>query len=469
MSRAVAGAQASESENAHLSFWHATCAGPARVTPSLAEDIDVDVAIVGAGFTGLWTAYYLKSLDPSLSVCVLEANFPGFGASGRNGGWAVGEMAGMATRFADPTLRDSAIRLQRALFDAVSEIGRVSEKENIDCHYAKGGTINVATSPAFEKQLQAEAEHWASLGFGEADFRWLSSEESSRVVRTRENLGGLFSPHCAAIHPQRLVSGLVTSVERMGVRIYSDTPATSIEAGRVSTPGGTVKAGMVVGATEAYTDSIAGRKRRILPFHSMMIATEPLSEAIWHEIGLNERETFGDPRRMVIYGQRTLDGRLAFGARGGYFFGSAIHSRFSPTDVAFEHVRQCLENLFPVLSSVEVTHCWGGALGIPRNWRPVVGIDRGARFSWAGGYVGEGVAATNLAGQTLADLILETDSPLVDLAWVGPAFKRWEPEPLRWLGVAGLGFLGERLDAIDLAGRTSPRLLNWLHDWMIKK
>jgi glycine/D-amino acid oxidase-like deaminating enzyme len=271
------------------------------------------------------------------------------------------------------------------------------------------------------------------------------------------------------IHPQRLVSGLVATVEGLGVRIYSDTPATSIEAGRVTTPGGTIKAGMVVGATEAYTDSIPGRKRRLLPFHSMMVATEPLSQAIWQEIGLSERETFGDPRRMVIYGQRTLDGRLAFGGRGAYFFGSGIRSRFSPADVAFKRLGQTLEDLFPVLSSVKITHSWGGALGIPRDWRPVVGIDRGARFAWAGGYVGEGVAATNLAGQTLADLILEKDSPLVDLAWVGPAFKRWEPEPLRWLGVAGFSFLGGRLDAMDLAGKVSPRLLNLLHDWMIRK
>ena len=459
----------SEAQRVPLSFWQATCESPAESAPSLLEDIEVDVAIVGAGFTGLWTAYYLKKLDPSLSICVIEASFPGFGASGRNGGWAVGEMAGMATRFADPTLRDSAIRLQRALFDTVDEIGRVSEKENIDCHYAKGGTINVATSPAFEKGLRVEAKHWADLGFGEADFRWLPAEESSRVVGTRTNLGGLFSPHCAAIHPQRLVLGLVATVERLGVRIYSDTPATFIEAGRVATPGGTIKAGMVVGATEAYTDSIPGRKRRILPFHSMMVATEPLSEAVWQEIGLRERETFGDPRRMVIYGQRTLDGRLAFGGRGGYFFGSGIRSRFSPADGAFKRLRGILEDLFPVLSSVKITHSWGGALGIPRDWRPAVGIDRGARFAWAGGYVGEGVAATNLAGQTLADLILEKHSPLVDLAWVGPSFKRWEPEPLRWLGVAGFNFLGERLDAMDLAGKKSPRLLNALHDRMIRK
>ncbi|MDE0884338.1 MAG: FAD-binding oxidoreductase [Myxococcota bacterium] len=452
-----------------LSFWHSSYPAPCQESPRLDEDLEVDVAIVGAGFTGLWTAYYLKTLDPSLSICLLEANFPGFGASGRNGGWAVGEMAGMGVRLSDENLRESAIRLQYAMFETVDEMARVIEKEAIDCHWAKGGQINLATTPAHEGKLRAEVQHWASLGFGEEDFRWLDPGEAEQLVRPRRNHGALFSPHCAAIHPLRLVAGLAATLEGLGVSIYSNTPVQSIQAGRVRTPEANVKAGLVVGATEAYTDSLAGRKREMLPYHSLMIATEPIPAALWEEIGLDERQTFGDPRRTVIYGQRTLDGRMAFGARGGYRFGSGIRTRFSRDEPIFEGVRHSLDDIFPALAGVGTAQVWGGALGIPRNWMPSVGIDRKAAFAWAGGYVGEGVAASNLAGRTLADLILKRESPLVDLAWVGPHFTPWEPEPLRWLGVKAFDFLGEKLDLREFAGKRVPRLLDGLYDRIVNK
>jgi len=200
-----------------------------------------------------------------------------------------------------------------------------------------------------------------------------------------------------------------------------------------------------------------------------MIATEPIPDALWAEIGLEERQTFGDPRRTVIYGQRTVDGRMAFGARGGYRFGSGIRSHFSPSEKVFKEVRDCLDNLFPALSRVGTTHCWGGSLGIPRNWMPTVGLDRKAAFAWAGGYVGEGVAASNLAGRTLADLILKRESELVDLPWVGRSFTPWEPEPLRWLGVRAFEVLGEKLDNREFAEKKVPRLLGSFYDWMVNK
>ena len=461
----------SAAENSHtdLSFWHATGPTPDAGMAALGEDLDVDVAIVGAGFTGLWTAYYLKCLDPSLSLAIVDAHFPGYGASGRNGGWCLGELSGMDVRLADGRQRDSAIRLQREMFATVDEIGRVSEKEAIDCHWAKGGTISLATARVHRELIRDEISHWRSLGFGEEDFRWLEAGECAQRINTRLHRGGLFSPHCAAIHPLRLVSGLAATIEKMGVALYRNTPALSLENGRVVTPGGSVRARMVVGATEAYSQTIPSQSRRLLPFHSMMIATEKLPEEIWREIGLSNRETFGDPRRMVIYGQRTQDDRFAFGTRGGYFFGSGIRDRFAPGEAVFKRLEELLGDLFPVISQFEITHRWGGALGIPRDWLPVVGIDRKASFAWAGGYVGEGVAATNLAGRTLADLILERDSALVDLAWVGPSFKRWEPEPLRWLATTGIGYLGSAIDRIELADGNTPRIRNAIYELLVRK
>jgi glycine/D-amino acid oxidase-like deaminating enzyme len=207
------------------------------------------------------------------------------------------------------------------------------------------------------------------------------------------------------------------------------------------TDGGRLRATTVVRATEGYTGTLRGEQRSLLPIHSMMVATEPLPESVWKEIGLGQRETFADPRRIVIYGQRTADGRIAFGARGRYFYG-----------------REALESLFPVLRGYRITHRWGGALGVPRDWRPSVGIDRARGLAWAGGYVGEGVAASNLAGRTLAELLLDQATERVGLPLVGPPFPAWEPEPLRWLMVSGIRSLGDSIDRADLAGLAASGL-----------
>jgi glycine/D-amino acid oxidase-like deaminating enzyme len=181
-------------------------------------------------------------------------------------------------------------------------------------------------------------------------------------------------------------------------------------------------------------------KRAVVPVYSLVVATEPLADDVWEQIGLRNRETFTDHRNLIIYGQRTADGRLVFGGRGApYHFGSAIRPGFDREPRVFDRLRHTLLDMLPPLSSARFTHQWGGALGIPRDWVASVGLDRTTGLGWAGGYVGDGVGTTNLAGRTLRDLVLERDTELTRLPWVGHRSRRWEPEPLRWLGVnAGL-------------------------------
>jgi len=449
------------------SFWHDTAPDSLEPRPALTSDIDVDVAIVGAGFTGLWTAYYLKQLDPGLRVAIVEAEIAGFGASGRNGGWCLGTMAGIdGIAEAQP---EGAIRLQRELFDTVDEVARVCSRESIECHWAKAGTITVATSEPFRRQLLDELGHWRQMEVGEDELRWLEPDECAALVRTRDNFGGLFLAPVAALHPVRLVRGLAEAVERREVALYERSPAERLEPHVVITAEGRLRADMVVRATEGYTSTISGQKPVLIPVHSMMIATEPLPQSVWDEIGFSDRVTFGDPRRMVTYGQRTVDDRLAFGCRGAYFFGSTIHNRFSPEDPVFGEVQKVLESFFPVVRGHRITHRWGGALGIPRNWRPTVGVDRQAGFGWAGGYVGEGVGAANLAGRTLAELILERDTHSTTLPLVGKPFPRWEPEPLRYMGYAVLTRLTETLDLANLDGRSTPRLRGAIYSHIVRK
>ncbi len=273
-------------------------------------------------------------------------------------------------------------------------------------------------------------------------------------------LGGSYTPHCAAIHPARLVRGLAEAVERRGVTIHERTPVTALRPGAAVTPAGTVRAPIVVRATEGYTSSLAGFRRAVAPVYSLMVATPPLPPSVWDTIGLAARETFTDYRHMIIYGQRTADDRLAFGGRGApYHFGSSVRPAYDREPAVFLMLRRTLADLFPVLGpDVPVDFTWGGPLGITRDWTASVGLDRASGLGWAGGYVGDGVGSSNLAGRTLADLILGRSSDLVSLPWVGHRSRRWEPEPLRWLGMnAGLRVMLSADAAEARTGRPARR------------
>jgi glycine/D-amino acid oxidase-like deaminating enzyme len=292
-------------------------------------------------------------------------------------------------------------------------------------------------------QMERAAEEIAearSFGFGEEDLRLLSAGEARALARASDVRGGTFTPHCAAIHPARLVRGLAEAVRRRGVSVFERTPVLRIDPGRLVTASGTVRARYVIRATEGYTARLPGLRRTVAPVYSLMIATAPLPESVWDEIGLASRPTFSDLRHLIIYGQRTADGRFAFGGRGApYHLGSAVRPSFDRVPAVFAALRRTLAELFPVLGDVKVTHGWGGPIGVPRDWCASAGLDRATGLGWAGGYVGDGVSTTNLAGRTLADLVTGTDSELTRLPWVGHRSPAWEPEPMRWLGVnAGL-------------------------------
>jgi len=423
-----------------LSFWHDTVPGDLEAGDPLSGDLEADVTIAGAGFTGLWTAYYLTRHDPGLRVVVCEREIAGFGASGRNGGWCSALFPASLAKLARMSGRDGAIALQRAMHATVDEVGSIAAAEGIDCHWAKGGTVMLARSPVQLERAKAEIGEAREFGFGDDDLRLLSAPEAQSLAGASGVVGGTFTPHCAAIHPARLARGLLAAVRRAGVQVYERTPVLELSPGRLVTASGTVRARHVIRATEGYTPGLPGYRRAVAPVYSLMIATEPLPEAVWASIGLAGRPTFGDLRHLIIYGQRTADGRLAFGGRGApYHFGSSVQPSFDQVPAVFTALRRTLEELFPAVRGARVTHHWGGPLGVPRDWCASVGLDSSTGVGWAGGYVGDGVSTTNLAGRTLADLITGTDSDVTRLPWVGHRSPEWEPEPMRWLAVnAGL-------------------------------
>lgn len=416
----------------------------------MTSDIDVDVAIVGAGFTGLWTAYALKAADPSVRVAVLERAVAGFGASGRNGGWCSALFAGSRHATAKRHGRDAAVAMQRAMFATIDAIESVVTNEGIDCDWARGGTVQVATAKLQLDRMRHEIADHRQWGFGDDDYRELAPDDAAKLIGCTPNFGALFTPHCAAIHPAKLVRGLAAAVERRGVDVYEHTPVESVAAPRLSTPGGTVRADVVVRATEAFTPG-----RLVAPVYSLILATEPLPASFWADARLETRPTFTDFRHALIYGQRTADDRFAFGGLGTpYHFGSRVRPAFDRDDHIFRGLRAALVGLFPSLGDVAITHRWGGAIGVPRDWYPSVGFDRAAGFAWGGGYVGDGVSTTNLAGRTIADLILGRDTELTRLPWVGHTSPQWEPEPLRWLGISAGRALMASIDRAEFAGKT---------------
>ena len=419
---------------------------PLTPRPGLDGDAEADVAIVGAGYTGLWTAYHLLRGDPTLRVVVVEREVAGFGASGRNGGWCSALFPASAAKLARRHGRAAADAMGAAMRDTVDEVGKAVAEEGIACDWVKGGTVTLARTPA---QLRRARE---SEGFLDAD-------AASALVGATRVLGGWFTPDCARVQPARLVRGLARAVERRGGRIVEGTTASSVGPRRVVTDRGVVTARAVIRATEAWSAHLAPRS--VVPVYSLIVATRPLPAAFWERAGLAGGQTFTDERHLIIYGQRTADDRLVLGGRGApYHWRSRIAPAFDRDDGVFTKLRATARDLFPALTGTDFTHAWGGPLGIPRDWHAGVGMGPPGSdtdgLGWAGGYVGDGVGTAHLAGRTLAALVLGRDDPVTRLPWVGHRSRRWEPEPLRWLLVnAGLRLMTLADEEERLTGRRS--------------
>ena len=336
-------------------------------------------------------------------------------------------------------------------------MARVCATEGIDAGLVKGGTLTIATSAAQDARLRLRLEQERSWGDDSGIVRYLESADLARRVQVTGAVGALYSPDCARVQPADLVAGLAEVVTRAGVRLYEGTPVTSICAGRARTPAGDVRAPYILRCTEGFTADMPAQHRRLLPMNSSMIATGPLSDEAWTSIGWDGFETISDEAHAYIYAQRTPDGRIALGGRGiPYRFGSGLDhdGAIAPSTVA--QLGRILRRMFPAATQAGLEHAWCGVLGVPRDWCATVTMDRRTGLGWAGGYSGHGVAAANLAGRTLADLLRGVASPLTTLPWVDHRSPGWEPEPARWAGVRGLYALYRTADRLESAGR-SPR------------
>lgn len=440
-----------------LGFWYTDIGLPQTRRPALQGDGEADVVIVGAGYTGLWTAYYLKTLDPALRVVLLEKHFAGFGASGRNGGWLSGGFAWNHDRYAADTSPAAVQAMVQAMMGTVDEVIRVAGTEGIDADIRRCDELMVATNAAQLQRLKDEAAHRASWGEAARVFT-LGAEETRARIAIPGALGAMGIGGVARIQPAKLVRGLAAAVERLGATIHEETEVTAIEPGAVTTLQGVVRAPVVLRCTEGFTATLPGLRREWLPLNSAQIVTEPLSPETWAQIGWDGHEILGDFDHTYCYCQRTREGRITVGARGvPYKFGSALDRDGTPDAETVRRLTAILHRHFPAARQARVEHAWCGVLGVPRDWCATVGLGADG-IGWAGGYVGTGVSTSNLAGRTLADLTLGRRTGLTALPWVNRRVRAWEPEPLRWLGVRAMYRLFAAADRAEAAGGGPSRL-----------
>jgi glycine/D-amino acid oxidase-like deaminating enzyme len=450
-----------------VSFWYADLGGLPQQRPPLDGDTRVDVCIIGAGYTGLWSAWYLTQADPSLRILIVEKEFAGFGASGRNGGWLTGGFAWSHEKYLTTGTPEGVRAMVQAMNGTVDEVIRVAGLEGIDADIRRTDELMVAVTPAQMARVTAEVARRQRWGEGSGRVFAIGAEAARARVTIPGLLGGMVVTGVARIQPAKLVRGLAAAVERQGVAIAEGTTVTGIAPGRVTTDRGIVTAPVILRATEGFTATLPGLKRDWLPLNSAQIVTEPLPAAMWDRIGWQGHEILGDFANAYCYCQRTREGRITVGARGvPYRMGSATDTNGAPDSETIRRLTEILHRHFPATGALRIDHAWCGVLGVPRDWCATVGFDRATGIGWAGGYVGVGVSTSNLAGRTLADLVTGRDSDLVTLPWVGRRVRKWEPEPARWLGVTGMYALLNAADRREARLGGPPSRLAALGNWL---
>ena len=417
------------------SLWRDTLEASWRDRPALNADTSVDIAIIGAGYTGLWSAFHLINQNPGLSIAIFERDSVGFGASGRNGGWASALYPISHERLVRESGLEAALLVRKLWHESITQIENFSTAEEAEIDFYRGGTLTVARNKAQLRRLQQDFVSYESEGY-----ELLRQNESMSRIGVSRALGAMYTPHCARIHPLKLALALADAVEKRGVKIFENTQVNSYSTNELLTTGGKVRAKTIIVATEAYSPQFKQLKRSVVPLYSLLVATEPLPEIFWSEIGWKENETLTQASHLIVYAQRTADNRIAIGGRGApYHYNSSIKSEFDNHAKVHEALRDLARSWFPALHEFSFTHAWGGPLGIARDWHPSVSYDRKQGIARAGGYVGDGVTSAFIAGQTLTSLILERDDEHVRLPWVNHRSPQWEPEPIRWASLyAGL-------------------------------
>jgi glycine/D-amino acid oxidase-like deaminating enzyme len=441
-------------------FWWET--EPVVPGPPLEGTERADVCIVGGGYTGMWTAYFLKRADPSLDIAIVERSWAGSGASGHNDGYAMTLLDMSHHHLVERHGPERARAAHEAVASSVIEIGEFCSEHGIDADYERNGLASLAFNDGQMWRLQRDLE--AARSMGADDFTLLEGEEARSVIGSPVLKGLLREGRSALLNPHKLVRGLARTIEEMGVRIFERSPATEVSSGRVATELGAVEAERIVVATNAYQHTLPQFRGKVVPIWSYAMVTEPLSDEQLGRVEWPGREGFEDKRNFITIGRFAADNRVIFGGRlAPYFYGSDMDTRHMRNEHVFEQLRGAWREFFPMWGDVRFTHAYGGCVAITGTFLPYVGsVGDGIWYGY--GYNGHGVAPSHTVGRTLCDLVLERDTEHTGLVFVNQANEpRVPPEPLRFLGtrltMALLERQDRRMDRGGGVGEMDPILL----------
>lgn len=424
---------------ADKSFWLSSA--PYTPNPPLAGDLTVDVAVLGGGYTGLATAYFLKKAEPSLRVALLESEVIGFGASGRNGGFSMTLFGLTLSVTASLFGKEKARQAHHYMEQAVELVESLVREHKLECDYERPGFLRVATAPLYAKRIHEEVELAQRLGL--EGIEWIDAEAARRELNSPLYLGAWREPRCGLVNPAKLAWELKRLILSMGVQVFEHTPGAAIErrAGGllIHTPQGKVTAGKLALATNAYSHLIPMLRRKQIPAFTHIVLTEPLRPEQFAEIGWRQRQGIEDARNLVHYYRLTRDNRLLMGGRDVSLAVGGDMDRDENPDT-FAKLEADVRQLFPVLRDIRFTHRWGGPVSVPLQMIPALGYLGDERVAYSLGCMGHGVSLTHLNGWTLADLLLGKKSERTQAFFVNRRVIPWPPEPLRLL--ASLGILG---------------------------
>jgi len=422
-----------------------------------------DVCIVGGGYTGLWTACFLKQAEPSLDIAVVERSWAGSGASGHNDGYAMTVLDMSLHHLVERHGPERAGAAHEAVARSVVEIGEFCSEHGIDAEYELNGFAALAVNDGQLWRLERDLEAAQRIG-ADHDFSFFEGDEARAVIGSPIVRGLLKEGRGAMLNPHKLVRGLARTVEEMGVRIFERSPATEVAGGRVETELGAVEAPRVVVATNAYQHEFPQFKDKVVPLWSYAMATQPLSDEQRDRISWPGREGFEDKRNFITIGRWTADGRILWGGRlAPYFYGNGMDLRHMSNERVFGELRDAWGEFFPMWSDVRFTHAYGGCVAITASFLPYVGT-LGDGIFYGYGYNGHGVAPSHTVARALCDLLLERESEFTRLVFVDQDREpTLPPEPLRFLGTrmttALLDRQDRRMDRGGGVGEMDPLLL----------
>ncbi|RMF10334.1 MAG: FAD-dependent oxidoreductase [Candidatus Neomarinimicrobiota bacterium] len=424
-----------------LSLWLDTY-GDYQPQPPLRGDRKVDVAVIGGGFTGVATAHELKRADPGLNVAVLEARTVGYGASGRNGSFAmtvVGLGFGVMAMLRGKEWLQAAHRYMMKAVDGLQEL---VETEHLDCDLIRPGFLRAATTPAYVKRIRHDVDLMQELGFD--DIYWIDGEEVQSRVQSPRYLGAMWEPRLLLINPAKLVRAERDLALKLGAQVYENTPVETVHRKAqfvITTPEGSLQAEKLVFATNAYSHLFPELKRKQIPAFTYMIATEPLAASQLKTLGWAGREGIEDARNLIHYYRLTPDNRIVIGGGPvGLTWANDLAGDSDPQ--SWDHLENHLGWLFPALKDIRITHRWGGPFSVTLNLSPALGFVGDERAVYSLGCIGHGVSMSHRNAKTIRDLILERKTELTDNPFLNPKVIPWPPEPLRMMAAKAIrGYL----------------------------